>query len=81
MGIAWKEMEDWVLKWSECDLEQCWMDLWLLWRSGEIKEQLASRLEHELPTPEGELEAGIWDGWREVWGGDTFNHGNSRRNR
>lgn len=55
------------------------MELWLLWRSGGIKDQLASELDNGLSTHEGELEVNSWDGWLEVLGGDTFNQGNSKR--
>lgn len=29
-----------ALVWSHCDPQQCWVELWALWRNGGIKTQL-----------------------------------------
>ena len=29
-----------VFVWSHCDPQQCWVELWTLWRNSEIKTQL-----------------------------------------
>lgn len=68
-------MVNWELEWFEGDLEHCWTKLRIMWRSGWIKEQLASRVDMRFTTQTEELEVANWDGWREVWGGCAIDYG------
>lgn len=72
-------MEEWWFEWSESDSEQCWTELWSMWRSEGLRGQLASKWVKEGSKYKVEPEPDSWDGWKEVLSGDTFSRRIDRR--
>ena len=57
-------MGQWPLEWFECDLNQCWENLWFLWRSSRVRDQLVCRKKGVNPIPAGDANCEVWYGWK-----------------
>ena len=63
---ALPQMGKWSREWSPCDPAQCWVELWLIWCSGGIKNQLASKFDCKSSYLESEVEFAEWASWKDA---------------
>lgn len=56
-------MVDWTWEWSECDIQQCWIELFDLWEAAGVKSCLrrGMKMDEEVLREDEGLEASFRD--------------------